>query len=316
MFLNTFITTCLATLQVLLMGGVGFFVVKKKVLDDKSLDRLNELLIKVLLPALIFHQITTRFDAKAFPNWWMFPLICFGVVIGGFLIGWLVLLFNRGCEKRNHFLAVAAFPNGGYIPLMMIASLFEGQAQQTLMIYLFLFLMGFDASTWSLGAWLVAGEKDGRHPLRRILTPPFVTTVSSVIFVFLGLNTFVPEILMKPIKMFGDCVLPIALIVVGGTLARIETHKVRNADIFWVVIAKLIVLPACALGALVFVEIDFLLGYFILLEFCVPTATSLSVLGRMFDVESDFINQGILVTHLVSIFTIPLFLAVYSFVKG
>jgi len=116
--------------------------------------------------------------------------------------------------------------------------------------------------------------------------------------------------------MFGDCVLPIALIVVGGTLARIETHKVRNADIFWVVIAKLIVLPACALGALVFVEIDFLLGYFILLEFCVPTATSLSVLGRMFDVESDFINQGILVTHLVSIFTIPLFLAVYSFVKG
>ncbi|HRZ40944.1 MAG TPA: AEC family transporter, partial [Candidatus Omnitrophota bacterium] len=131
-----------------------------------------------------------------------------------------------------------------------------------------------------------------------------------------GLNAFVPEILMKPVKMFGDCVLPIALIVVGGTLARIETHKVRNTDIFWVVIAKVVVLPACALGVLYFVEIDFLLGYFILLEFCVPTATSLSVLGRMFDVESDFINQGILVTHLVSIFTIPLFLAVYSFVKG
>ncbi len=291
-------------------------MIKKGILDDKSLDRLNELLIKVLLPALIFYQITSRFDAQAIPNWWMFPLMCFGVVLSGLVIGRGVLFMNRGCEKRNHFLAVSAFPNGGYIPLMMIAALFEGPAQQTLMIYLFLFLMGFDASTWSLGAWLVAGNKDDRHPLKRILTPPFITTLSSIVFVLLGLNAFVPEILMKPIKMFGDCVVPMALIVVGGTLARIEMHKVRNIDIVWAVAAKVILLPACALGVLLFIKIDFLLGYFILLEFCVPTATSLSVLGRMFDVESDFINQGILVTHIVSIFTIPLFLAIYSFVKG
>ncbi len=313
MFLNTMITTFSAAIQILVMGAAGFVLVRRGFMDTHVLDRLNALLVKFLLPCLIFFQLTTRFDFERFPNWWFFPLLCLTLVAGGMAVARVVLIFNRGCGWRRHFLALSAFSNGGYIPLLMITVLFAPADQETLFVYLFLFIMGFDASLWSLGSWLVTSQEIKGMSLKRVLTPPFLTTLTALVVVFFGINRWIPAVLLRPIELFGGCVLPVAMLVVGGSLARLRMEHLLVRDLGWLVMAKLILLPLIALGVVEALRLDFLLGYFIILQACVPSATSLSLLGMLFNTQRDFINSGILVTHLVSVVTMPLFLAWYIY---
>jgi hypothetical protein len=60
------------------------------------------------------------------------------------------------------------------------------------------------------------------------------------------------------------------------------------------------------------VRVDFLLGFLLMMEASMPSANSLSVIGRHYHTPNqDFINQGLFFTNVVSVLTIPLFLTVY-----
>ncbi len=77
------------------------------------------------------------------------------------------------------------------------------------------------------------------------------------------------------------------------------------------ILAKLIILPALGLWLVLKLKLPELVGLLILLQLAVPSATNLSVIIRHYKREDLLISQGIFLTHVVSIITLPIFLSLY-----
>ncbi|MFZ5800754.1 MAG: AEC family transporter [Candidatus Omnitrophota bacterium] len=320
----SFKTTLLGVLQIIVLGGIGFVLVKKGFLAENGLSILSKLVIEITLPLLIFAQLIEGFNFSRYPNWWWFPLISIAITLLGFLVGKLLLMCYPDIQYRQAFISLVAFQNSGYLPLVLFAAIFPaGQARQ-LFIYLFLFLLGFNLIIWSFGVWYLTGAPALRIFLRlkkpdagdvlelsKIFSPPVIATTLSLILIALGVNRFLPHLIVRPLKMIGECTMPLAMLVVGGNLAAIAASKLEGRAIFQAVFAKVALLPLMVFIILLLWRPEPLLGFLIMAQAAMPSATSLSLIARHHRLEDKFINQGILISHLFSILTIPLFLALF-----
>ena len=311
MFWEAFKTSGTAVAQIFLLGAIGYFLMKKNILGEAGLDILSRLVVEITLPVLIFCQLVKDFRFDLYPDWWIFPLLSLAITAAGLLIGALFLGLINGTQHKQQFLGLAAFQNSGYLPLALVAALLPQEKVGAMFIYLFLFLLGFNVLMFSLGVHIITFHKERKFELGNLFSPPVIATLVSLIIVFLGLNRFIPDTLLKPLRMAGDCTLPLAMFVVGGSLASIRLRHVDKKAVSLMVLARLVILPALGLWLITKFKLPELLGLLIIMQLAVPPATSLVVITRHYKKEDLLISQGVFFGHIASLITLPLFLSLY-----
>jgi len=311
MFWEFFQNTGIAVGQILFLCAIGFFMVKKNLLAQEGLAALSRLVIEVTLPLFIFSELVKNFQFELYPHWWIFPLISIAITSLGLLVGLPFTRIIKGGENKRQFISLIAFQNSGYLPLALIGSLFQGEMSDTLFVYLFLFLLGFNLAVFSLGVYLLSSKEKNDFRIRRLLSPPVVAILFTLIFIFVGLERFLPDALLHPISVAGNCTLPLAMIVVGGSLAQINLRRLDRKAIILIVLAKLFILPALGLLMLLNINLPHLLGLLIIIQLAVPSATSSALILRHYRGKDLLISQGIFFSHICSIITLPLFLSLY-----
>jgi len=309
MFLQSFQIVLLAVGQVFILGAIGYFLVKRDILTRQGMDLISRLVIEVTLPALIFSQLIKRFTFALSPAWWIFPLISLAITFLGLLVGGIFVNFIKQDEEKRQFLSLITFQNAGYIPLALAAALLGPEETSQMFIYIFLFLLGFNLVVWSLGVHLLACQRHRRFELGSIFTPPVLTTVITMMLVALGVNKFIPQLIIKPLGMLGDSTLPLAILVVGGNLGLLQIEKIKFKPLSLLVLAKLLIMPLLGLLILRAFSVPYLFRLLLIMQLSVPSATSLSLIVSHYKREDLLISQGILFTHLFSLITIPLFLS-------
>jgi len=312
MFLDSFKITGLAVAQIFLLGAVGFVLVKKRFLEDQGLGVLSRIVIEVTLPLLIFCQLVKDFRFERYPNWWVFPLLSLLITACGLVCGLLFVKFIKGATpNRLQFLSLVAFQNSGYLPLALVNALLPKADASVMFIYIFLFLLGFNLLMWSAGVYMLTFSRAKKFEMGSFFSPPVITTLFSLVFIFFGLYKFVPQFVIRPMRMLGDCTLPLALIVVGGNLGQISLKKIDKRTLFFAVLAKMIILPLAGLWVLAQLGIPELMGLLILIQLAMPPATSSSLIISHYRKEDLCISQGIFFGHILSLITLPLFLSLY-----
>jgi predicted permease len=311
MFLTYFKITGLAMAQIFFLGALGYIFVKKSLLSHPGLDALSRLVIQVVFPALIFTQLLQNFSFNLYPDWWIFPLLSLVITFVGLIVGWLLLKILNLKTHKLQFLSLVGFQNSGYLPLAVVAATFSGQEASNMFIFIILFLLGFDLVAWSCGIYMLTYEKQARFRLRSIFSPPVVANLVTLALISLGLNKFVPQVIFKPIEMIGNCTLPLAMFVVGGNIALVQLKAIDKKDVFFLLLGKLIILPALGIVMVLKLGIPYALGFLIIMQLAMPSATSLSVIIRHYKKEDALISQGVFFSHIVSLLTIPLFLSWY-----
>jgi len=311
MFLEQFKITGLAMAQIFLLGSLGYIFVKKNILSHQGLEALSRLVIQIIFPALILAQMLKNFSFNLYPNWWIFPLISLAITIIGLSVGWGLLKLSRLKTGKLQFLSLIAFQNSGYLPLALAAAIFTGQQANDIFIFIFLFLLGFDLVAWSLGIYLLTYEKQVKFRLSSLFSPPVIANLTSLALIAVGINKFIPDVLFKPLSMVGNCTLPLAMLVVGGNVALVQLKNIDKKITFIFLLGKLIILPLFGILIVLKLALPYLLGFLIVMQLAMPSATSLSVIIRRFNKQDALISQGIFFSHVIGLFTIPLFLSLY-----
>jgi len=311
MFLEQFKITGLAMVQIFFLGGLGYLLVKKNILSHQGLDALSRLVIGIIFPALILAQMLKNFSFNLYPNWWIFPLISLIVTVVGLIVGWGLLKISRLKTDKLQFLSLVAFQNSGYLPLALAAAIFAGQQANDIFIFIFLFLLGFDLVAWSLGIYMLTYEKQVKFKLQSLFSAPVVANLTSLVLIALGLHKFIPEVLFKPLSLVGNCTLPLAMLVVGGNVALVQLTNIDKKTTFIFLLGKLIILPVLGIAVVLKLALPPLWGFLVVMQLSMPSATSLSVIIRRFNKPDALISQGVFFSHIVGLFTIPLFLSIY-----
>ena len=311
MLVESFKISGLAVAQIFLLAAIGYFLVRKAIVGQEGIDVLSRLVVEVTLPVLIFCQLIKDFRFSLYPQWWAFPLLSVLITLAGLSVGYIFAGFVKDRQRKMQFLSLVAFQNSGYLPLALIAALLPSGKTDTMFIYLFLFLLGFNLVIWSFGVYMLSLHERKKFELGSLFSPPVISTLFSLIIIYLGLNKFIPGTVLRPLRMIGDCTLPLAMLVVGGSLASIHLKHIDKKAMFFMILAKLIILPVLGLWLIIKFRPPQLLGLLIIMQLAVPPATSLSVITRHYKKEDLLISQGVFLGHMVSLVTLPLFLSLY-----
>lgn len=313
MFLTLFQTTFGAIFELVLMGAVGFILVRSALISEAGLKTLSDLVIGLFLPLFMFVEITRRFSFSLYPDWWIYPLYSLVITFIGYACGaFAIKMFPALTHERGEFLGITSFQNSGYLPLPLVAALLPVSMAQEMFIYIFLFLLGFNMTIFSFGVVLLAKAKNQRFDFKDLFNAPVVATLLALAVVFFKASAWLPELVVRPMESLGRCTIPLSILVVGGNLAFLKNKGFSHFKaLSSALVIKLVVVPLILLGFVLLTKPPALVGFLILLQAAMPPAALLSVISKNKNSGDRLISQAIFYGHLLSIITVPIFLILY-----
>ncbi|MFA5336729.1 MAG: AEC family transporter [Candidatus Omnitrophota bacterium] len=302
----------LAVIKLTIITVLGYYFYKRSVIDQKVLNFLTLFVVNFTIPFLAFSHIVGNLERDIRPQPFIFILLSFIIFSVSFILGY-IFSFKRSHEFKKEFTSLVSFQNCGYLPLSMAAFLFPANMREKFIIYTFLYMVGFDIIFWSVGTHFIFRKKGEQLKLKSIFTPPIIATVSAVIFVYADIVKFIPQVLLEPVKMMGDTSFVLSMLILGCWLARIDTVSLRKKlpIVLEASALKLIIVPLVFLVFVIKFDISSIFGLFIIMQAAMPSAVSLPIVVNLHKADSEFVSQGVLLTHILSIFTIPLWVGLY-----
>ncbi len=299
--------------KLFLLALAGYISYHLKIVTGDFVDVLSRLLVRVIFPALIVSKVITRFDPSEFAFWWVLPLSATAFSLGGMLMGAVALKFMKKCASPREFMCACGFQNCGYLPMNLIVFAFSGALADKLLVYVFLFILGFDILMWSLVPLFITGKIKSDFKVSTLFSAPVVATLFSISWVILTKRAALPEVIMDPLKQLGQAAFPMAMFVLGAYLHKYQAFMPeRKTPLVYVSLVKLALFPAVILAILLFMPFDTEMKYFLFLQSTLPTAVAMVIIGSYTASDSKFLSSVIFYTHILSIFTIPIWLAVFG----
>lgn len=291
---------------------IGFIAAKTNVFTSDALNILSKLIVKIILPALIFSIVAgSGVEAKEF------------LISGRFIIGVLLcytllilagIITSKLCKLEgktaNVFVALAAFGNMGFMGIPLIQAIFtEPVAQVCISVYTIIDM----ALLWTFGVYLCSRHQKNTNSLRAVKNMINPTTVALMIaFIIMLLKIPVPDLLMGTILGIGGTSKYLTLMYLGGALAYVSVGKIyRKPSIFVLTAVKMLMLP---------IVVYLLLGFFLpqipktILTIIVglPSMTTIVMVATAYESDDEYAAEVIFFTTLASLVTIPIVIIVTS----
>ena len=309
----TFFTIAGTITKLFILMAIGYFSYNFRLVDDRFVDTLSLLLVRVVVPALIISEITGCFSFQEYPYWWFLPIAAILLSLAGMIAGVIVSRFFKGAAASASVITCSCgFQNCGYLPMNLILFSFTGMIADRLLVDVFLFIMGFNLLMWSLVPLFLSGKLKSGFNMKVFLNPPVIATVFSLIWVALLGKGSMPHIVMDPVRLLGRAAFPLSMFALGAYLCRHRAYDPEDKGALAACAAvKLFVFPAVVLLVLFFVPLAPDYRFFLFLQGIMPTAVSLVVIGSYTGINNNFFSSCIFYTHLIAFFSIPAWLAVY-----
>lgn len=306
-----------AIIKLALIAALGFYLHKKNYLDDKVLNFLTFYVINFAVPFLIFSHLIDNLNIGFKPSVILFILISLGLFVLGFVFGYIFSI-RKSPEIRREFISLVTFQNAGYLPMNIAIFLLPPRLSGVFLTYIFLYLLGFNLLMWSIGCALIFRKKKEPIDLKSFLNPPVLSTILALLFVYTRASSFLPSLILAPIRMIGQTGFVVSMLILGAWLAKVKLQGLykRLFVISQMSILKLVVLPFLCLLIAIKLEVFSLLGLFIVLQAAMPSAVSLPIIAHLKSANSEFVSQGVFFTHVLGILTIPIWIELFLKLSG
>ncbi len=320
-----------ATVSVFAVIGAGAVTRQIGWLSEEADQSLLKLIINFLLPCLIFTVVSDNPALHQAANVVLPPVIGFGTLVLGLAAAMLVARLGprvtglTGAAQRRTFALSVGTYNYGFLPLPLVKVLFGNQTLGVLFVH----NVGVGLALWTIGIMLVSGALDRRW-WRRMVNPPGIAVVVALLFNFLDplsrLPTsldFVLGTLLKAVEWLGDATVPLALVLVGATMAdqlrpRDQSSNRREGAtvVAWACVLRLGLLPAAFLAVAMLVPASPQLKGVLAVQAAMPSAVFPVLLARHYGGDPRTALRVVLSTSLASLVTIPLWISAGLWLLG
>jgi predicted permease len=316
-FFTSFQSMFFAIAQIFLIAFFAGILVRKKIIKEENIKGISDVVVKILLPSMVFSNIITSFKPSETPNWWILPLL--GIFLPVIFLGISRLFFIKNFKNKLNIISVGIFQNAGYLVLPIGKILYPNQFDQ-FALYTFLFILGFNPILWSLGKVLVTQKKeDKKFEIKDIITPPLIANLVALFFVFTKINTFIPEVIIAPITLLGSATVPMAMFVLGATLGTVSLKNLPPFfDIIKIVVIKYVIIPVFVIGVLYYFNISktsILLADFLVIEATAAPAANLILMVKKYGGDSQKVGGAMLIVYILAIPIMPLWIAVWKLIQ-
>ncbi len=298
---------------VVLLVILGYVAGRLRWIRAESSKDLSNLVFLVLTPALMFRTMG-KVDVKQLEA---LPLLTYFATV---LLLFALMLFWQGFNRRAAVLALATtFSNTVMIGIALV-SLAYGEAGLVILLSLISLhaLVLLTAGTVILEL-AVAREASGggqgvQAMLRTVLGavrnalihPVPLPIIAGLLYAQTG--WVIPEVVDKPLQWLGNAFGPLALLLVGVTLAgtTVGPH-LRGA--LGLTLVKNLLMPALVAGLGLLMGLSSLALVVMVVTAALPMGANVFLFSQRYGVAEELVTAGIIVSNAAALLTVPLAMA-------
>lgn len=300
--MNSFMVIFEQLVSFFLMMLVGYIAAKKRVTTREFLDRLATLIMKLLLPIMIFSNMmngTSRAQlAGDLPALFMVAAI-YGSLIVIFAI--IARLLRLPKERADIFQAVFVFGNVGFIglPLMLSVSPAHGG------IYSALVSIIDQSLFWTYGLYLTTPRGKSHFDWKNFINPAVCGIVVAILLLLCDLH--IPDILENGLLKIGSAATPLSLIYMGGLLCFCNwTPVLRQKELYLGIVVKMILFPILFFAVVSQFVTNTDMTHTVSLIAGLPTMVAVAMFAQSTRKEGDYALGTVLATTVASLITLSI----------
>ncbi len=313
-----FLTVMLTVITMVFLAVPAFILEKCHCLPQGATKVFSSFMLFACQPFLTFMSFQrTDYDPSVLIN----MLITAGLAFAAHLVmvGLVLLLFaGKKNDVRIRVVRFASvFGNCGFFGLPFLKSLFD---TGEMLIYAAVFVAVYNFLSWTVGIWLITGDKSYVRVKKAFINPPFLALcVSLPLFIILKqpisqigeAGTFVNDLFVKlssSFNLLADMTTPLSMSIVGIRLAQMNFKQLfANGWVYCSSALKLVVFPLIAFGLmLLFPSVSVEVKCCVFFSCAMPTATQTLLFSEQYGGDPFTASPAVLLNTCLCILTIPL----------
>jgi predicted permease len=297
--------------SILLMAclmGMGYYLRKKTVLNDEAETSLTFILVNVTTPAMIINTLTIDFSVEQFKTGAILFVIAVLFDILLVILGKLTVGRISDKEKRTIFKFGIVMLNGGFMGYPIVNQMFGAEG----MFYATMFHTPNIIFMWTYGMSLLIGKEKDKPRYKQMFLNPGVVAVY-VGFLLYFTQVPIPTFAKSLLELLTNVTTVLAMIIIGS---KIETIGIREAfsdkDSYYASFVRLILSPIAMLIVLKFLNFSDMVEQVYIIYAALPVAALMPILARKYNRDDAYASKIVVITHLISLITIPIFFWMYT----
>lgn len=284
---------------------LGFILKKVNAIPDDSSVVLSKIENNLLVPALVLGTFLENFRVDKLSTAWQLFLISFVICFAMML---LAVLVSKCCTKDQYIRKIytygLAFSNFGFMGNAVVNAVFPELFLDYLIFTMPLWTMIY---LWGVPCLLIPseeGKQTVKSRLKAFANPMFVAMIVGIV---LGLCDIpMPTFVTKVIGITGDCMSPVAMLLTGITIAKMDMKKVLSIKSIYVVsLVRLILFPLLLIGLFSIISMPDNIVICTICSLAMPLGLSTIVVPGGYGKDTSVAAGMTLVSHLLSAITIP-----------
>ncbi len=287
---------------------LGYLLAKTKRVPQNGETVLSKLENDLFLPALVLETFMVQFTKEKLTSSWR--LLGFSLALELVMIA-LSAVCVRLCSKdgytRRIYLYGLAFSNFGFMGNAVVSALFPEIFFEYLIFTLVLWVLIY---IWGVPRLLMgeeAGEQSRWAWLKRFANPMLICMVIGMI---LGLSDLkMPSFVTTLVGSAADCMSPVAMLLTGMTLAKMDLLRLLKMKGVYVITAlRLLVFPLAFLGIYVLCGVTLPRSFLIcaVASLAMPLGLNTIVIPGAYGKDTTTASAMALISHTLALATIPL----------
>ncbi|MGD9568218.1 MAG: AEC family transporter [Sedimentibacter sp.] len=307
MILTTLINSII--LMAILMA-VGYYLRNKGILNDDGESSLTYLLVNITTPAMVINAMNIDFSFDQLRTGAMLLGIAVIFDIMLILLGNMASVKTGDNEKKKMIKYSVALMNGGFMGFPLAYQIYGAQG----MFYATMFHTPNIIFMWTYGVSLLLGKKKIKNRYKFMFLNP------GMLGVYIGLILYFTQL---PLPLFATNLLDLltnvttvlSMIIIGSKIATIGVKdSFINKQAYFATFFRLIASPILMIIIMKFLNLDQMIEQIYVIYASLPVAVLMPILAQRYGGDIEFGSKIVVITHLISLFTIPLFFWLYSII--
>ncbi|MBR4172210.1 MAG: AEC family transporter [Kiritimatiellae bacterium] len=221
--------------------GVGVLCNRCRILSEKAVKGLVELLMLVVTPCVIMQAFQRPFDRHLLQGleW------ALGIALFTHALGILAAMGfrTRDMRRRSVLRFATTFSNAGFMGIPLEYALLGNDG----VFFGAVYVAVFNVVCWSWGLVTMCGSMKEVRIRTLLVNPGTVGIALGLPFFFFSFS--LPAVLADPVRMLADLNTPVAMLVIGYYLSETSFGEVLRCGAAYVaVFLRLVALPCAVLG--------------------------------------------------------------------
>ena len=327
--MNVFLPTLTQMAFLFAFIVLGYILSKLSVVPDNSSGVLAKLENNLFIPALVMGTFINNFTTDKLASAGKIFILSFIVLV---IVIPLSILVSRICAKdtytRNIYTYGMSFSNFAFMGNAVVNAIFPHIFLEYLIFTLPLWIMIY---LWGVPALLISDgkKKSIKEMLRSFINPMFVCMIIGMIIglIRIPLGFTLPSWIITEggsggvIGVAGSCMSPIAMILTGMTIAKIDLKKAfSNIGVYAISFFRLIVFPLLFIGLFALIPPLFDVSEwntFVICTVCsvaMPLGLNTIVIPSAYGKDTTVASGMALISHILSCISIPIIFMILNLI--